>query len=194
MRRMIKKYYYDHKIDFEVSEILNLSPDDLRLRINNLAISFKSSPVSDSNNQSNTSKQRTIGGNKGTSIRQDKYKATTQSPLPFSKTTPYNTHRYSMNFTLTPEYSATNGLKQYLALIVDKMKKYCPKLKLVTWQGNKIDDPITDLNKVPNKISQLQRYFDNARPHDSGGFVFTKIRVAFPADTDRATFEVDLKA
>ena len=99
-----------------------------------------------------------------------------------------------MNFTLTPEYSGTNGLKQYLTLLVDKMKIYCPKLKLVTWQGNKIDDPITNLDKIPDKISQLQRYFDNARPQDSGGFVFTKVRIAFPADTDRATFEMDLKA
>ena len=200
IRTTLKQYYIDNKIDFIWNELLDLSENDLRLRLSNLYQSTfgktknVNKNVLDSKSQVKINSRDNSSISSPSSIRKSKYKQLSQSSLPYSKTTPMNTHRYSMNFTLNASHSGTNGLKKYLGNIVEKMKKYCPKLKLVTWKGNNIDDPISDLDRLPDQITQLQKYFDNARPQDSGGMVFTKVRLAFPAEVDRITFEVDLKA
>lgn len=101
--------------------------------------------------------------------------------------------RYSLNFNIPNENKGTNGLKNYFEEIFKEMTSYCEGISLLPWNSDEFSNQITNPSDIPTTITQIKKYFHGARPQDSGGFVFTKIRLGFPIQVDRLTFEEDIK-
>ena len=104
-----------------------------------------------------------------------------------------NSWRYTLNFEIPKENKGTDGLRKYFAEIFQEMTNYCQSICLLPWDADDYSNKITDSEKLPHTITQLQKYFSGARPQDQGGYVFSRIRLGFPVQTDRKTFEADIQ-
>ena len=104
-----------------------------------------------------------------------------------------NRFRYSLNFDLKPEQKGTAGLREALIDIFSQIKEYAKDAVILQWKVDDIKNPIKSPDKIPETITQLQQYFNNARTYDSGGQVYSKVHLGFPVKMDHATFYNDIR-
>jgi len=73
------------------------------------------------------------------------------------------------------------------------MGSFCQGIQLLPWDTENLEDGIDDCEAIPKTISQLKKYFKGARsPAGNITKQYLKIRLGYPINADRPTFEVDM--
>ena len=103
-----------------------------------------------------------------------------------------NTCRYTLNFELPKEQQGMTGLKDYLEEIFSEMISNCDNIVLLPWDTDGTKDPISNAEDIPTKFAQLQKYFKGINTMNFA-YIYTRIRLGFPIQADRMTFEVNMQ-
>jgi len=104
-----------------------------------------------------------------------------------------NTCRYSLAFTIPDEYKGTEGLRRFLVDIFNEMVNYGDDgFCLLPWETDDITDKILEPDDIPNRITDIKKYFNGVRSPESSIYIYAKIRLGFPLHSDRTNFEADI--
>jgi len=104
------------------------------------------------------------------------------------------TCRYSVAFTIPDKYKGTEGLRKYLADILNEMVNYGDEsFCILPWDTDEITNKIQDTDDLPTKITELKKYFNGARSPESSSFIYTKIRLGFSIGFDKVNFDADVQ-
>ena len=125
---------------------------------------------------------------KPSNLKESKYKGKVQTNLSGS---PINSVRYSMNFPVTQDQKGTKGMREALLVIFSAMKELCPDVTILPWKDTDKKESIKTPDGLPTTITQLQKYFDGARPLMASGRIYTKIHLGYAITSDRETFQND---
>ena len=120
------------------------------------------------------------------SLKNGKRSSTSQSSLTGDIV---NTWRYSLGYDLPVDKKGTSGLREYLLYIFQEMKSYEKGSCLLLWDTEDTLNAIKNPEDLPKTITQLKKYFNNARPMNNGGRGYVKVRIGLPVTADRPTFE-----
>ena len=135
-----------------------------------------------------------LSGQLKSSLKTSKYSTSTSETQTNLNGDIINCTRYTLNFTITSEEKGHTGLRSRYMKMFSKMLEYCPSLRILLWNNDGDSGYITSPDKIPDTITQLQKYFEGARVYDSGGSVFSKIHLGLPIICDRTTFEANFSA
>jgi len=101
--------------------------------------------------------------------------------------------RYSLFITTPLTNKSVEGLTQYLSDIFHEMGSFCQGIQLLPWDTDDLENSIEDCEEIPKTISQLKKYFKGARsPAGNVTKQYLKIRLGYPIQADRPTFEADI--
>ena len=105
-----------------------------------------------------------------------------------------NTCRYSLAFTIPDEYRGTEGLRKYLIDIFNEMINYSEDgFCILPWDSDEITDKITEADDIPDRITDLKKYFNGARSPESSIYIYVKLRLGFPLSCDKTNFDADIQ-
>ena len=105
-----------------------------------------------------------------------------------------NTCRYSLAFTIPDEYKGTEGLRKYLMDVFGEMVNYGDDgFCLLPWETDTITDKISEPDDIPERITDIKKYFNGARSPESSVYIYTKLRLGFPLTSDRTNFDADIQ-
>jgi len=91
-----------------------------------------------------------------------------------------NTCRYSLAFTIPDEYKGTEGLRRYLMDVFSEMVNYGDDgFCLLPWETDTITDKISEPDDIPERITDIKKYFNGARSPESSVYIYTKLRLGF---------------
>ena len=105
-----------------------------------------------------------------------------------------NTCRYSLAFTIPDEYKGTEGLRKYFIDIFHEMVNYADEgFCLLPWDSDDITGKIMEPDAIPDRITDIKKYFNGARSPESSVYIYTKIRLGFPIQSDKTNFDADIQ-
>jgi len=105
-----------------------------------------------------------------------------------------NTCRYSLAFTIPDEYKGTEGLRKYLMDVFSEMVNYGDDgFCLLPWETDAITDKIDEPDDIPERITDIKKYFNGARSPESSVYIYTKLRLGFPVTSDKTNFDADIQ-
>ena len=104
------------------------------------------------------------------------------------------TCRYSLAFTIPDEYKGTEGLRRYFVDIFSEMVNYADEgFCLLPWDSDAITEMVTEPDEIPDRITDIKKYFNGARSPESSIYIYTKIRLGFPIRSDKTNFDADIQ-
>jgi len=105
-----------------------------------------------------------------------------------------NTCRYSLAFTIPDDHRGTEGLRKYLIDVFNEMINYSEDgFCILPWDSDEITDKITEADDIPERITDLKKYFNGARSPESSIYIYTKLRLGFPLTCDKVNFDADIQ-
>jgi len=100
--------------------------------------------------------------------------------------------RYSLFMTSPPDKKGIEGLITYLSDIFHEMGSFCPGIQLLPWDDDNFGNGLDDCEDIPKTINQLKKYFKGVRSPTGVNKQYLRIRLGFPIQSDRPTFEADM--
>ena len=104
-----------------------------------------------------------------------------------------NSCRYSLHFTIPAQYKGTNGLREFLSLIFNEMKKYGEGLCLLPWSTDAFTNQISTADEIPTTITSISKYFEGARSPESSIQLYLKIRLGYLVEMKKDNFDADVQ-
>jgi len=103
------------------------------------------------------------------------------------------TCRYSIHFTIPATYKGTEGLRQFLSLILTEMIKYGDELCILPWATDEMVNPISDVEKLPTTITGITKYFEGARSPEASTQLYMKVRLGYSLLMEKVNFDADVQ-